>query len=96
MSCSRHNTVNDHIVLRITFGLSLHLLPFFCINNNSPLWQTYLTLYLIEAPFNIFPNKVDPDQAAGNMNKYYPTLVDLTSNFFDLCTNVVYSYNNSS
>ena len=57
---------------------------------------------LIEMPFNTFTNRVDPDQAAllraalsgstlfanGNMIRYDPTLVDLTSYFFVLCTNV--------
>ena len=67
------------------------------------------TLYLIETPFNTFANRVDPDQAAlkelpdqglpcliayGNMIRNDPTLVDLTSNFFVLCTNAkVYLYN---
>ena len=66
---------------------------FFCI----------LTLYLIEAHFNTFANRVDPDHTAltypdqtalvraaslgfnllvyGNMIRYDPTLVDLTSYF---------------
>ena len=67
-----------------------------------------LTLDLIEMPFNTFANRADPDQAAlvravrsgstlfahGNMIRYDPTLVDLTSNFFVRCTNVkVYLYN---
>ena len=52
----------------------------------------------IEVPFNAFANRADPDQAAlvrvassgstlfayGNMIRYDPTLVDLTSNFFVL------------
>ena len=60
------------------------------------------TLYLIEMPFRAFANKADPDQATlvraarsgsilfayGNMIKYDPTQVDLTSNFFVLCTSV--------
>ena len=69
-----------------------------------------LTLYLIEMPFNTFANRADPDQAAfvrtalsgftlfayGNMIRCDPTLVDLTSNFFVLCTKVkVYLYNYS-
>ena len=39
-------------------------------------------------------NRADPDQsgptllAYGNMIRYDPILVDLTSNFFVLCTNV--------
>ena len=60
--------------------------------------------------FNAFSNRADPDQAAffraalsgstlfayGNMIRYDPTLVDLTSNFCVLCTNVkVYLYNYS-
>ena len=64
-----------------------------------------LTLHLIETPFTASTNRADPDQAAlvraawsestlfayGNM--VYPTLVDRTSNFFVLCTNVkVYLY----
>ena len=74
------------------------------------LYDGSLTLYLIEMPFNAFANKADPDQAAlvraawsgsilfayGNMIGYDPTLEDLTSNFFVLCTNVkVYLYNYS-
>ena len=66
-----------------------------------------LTLYFKERPFNTFANRADPDQAAlvrsgstlftyGNMVRYDPTLVDLTSNFFVLCTNVkVYLYDYS-
>ena len=63
------------------------------------------TLYLIETPFNPFANRADPDQAAltgsslfvyGNIVRYDRTLVDLTSNFFALCTNMkVYLYNYS-
>ena len=68
----------------------------------------HLTLYLIEAPFNTFVNAAAPDSVAlvraarsgstlfalGNMIRYDPTLVDFTSNFFILCTNVkVYLYN---
>ena len=67
-----------------------------------------LTLYLIEAPFNAFAKRADPDQTAllraalsesplfayRNMMRYDPTQVDLTSNFFVLCTNLkVYLYN---
>ena len=62
----------------------------------------HLTLYLIEEPFDAIATRADPDQAAltraassgstlfayGNMIRYDPTLVDLTSNFFVLCTNV--------
>ena len=69
-----------------------------------------LTLYLIETPFNTFANRADLDQAAliraassrsilvayGNMIRYDPTLVDLASNLFVICTNVkVYLYNYS-
>ena len=69
-----------------------------------------LTLYLIVTPVNTFANRADPDQAAliraawsrstlvayGNMIGYDPTLMDLTSNFFVLCTNMkVYLYNYS-
>ena len=61
-----------------------------------------LTIYLIETPFNTFANGADSDQAAltlfayGNIIRYDPTLVDLTSNFFILCTNAkVYLYNYS-
>ena len=68
------------------------------------------TLYLTEMPFNTFANRANPNQAAlvraawsgstlfayGNTMRYDPTLVDLTSNFFVLCTNVrVYLYNYS-
>ena len=51
--------------------------------------------------FDTFSNRADPDQAAperayGNMIRYDPKLVDLTSNFFVLCTNVkVHLYNYS-
>ena len=65
----------------------------------------FLTLYLMETSFNTFANRTDPDQTAlcastlcayGNMIRSDPTLVDLTSNFFVLCTNVkVYFYNYS-
>ena len=66
-----------------------------------------LILYLIETPFNSFGNRAYPDQAAlvrddlryftyGNMIRFIPTLMDLTSIFIVLCTNVkVYLYNNS-
>ena len=61
-----------------------------------------LTLYLIETLFNTFANRADTVQAAlvraawsgfslfadGNMIRYGPTLVDLASNFFVLCTNM--------
>ena len=60
---------------------------------------------LIETPFNAFANRTNPDQAAlsgftlfayGNMIRYDPSLMDLASNFFVLCTNVnVYLYNYS-
>ena len=68
----------------------------------------HLTLYLIETPFNTSANRVGPDRAAllraawsgstlfasGNISD--PILVDLTSNFFVLCTNMkVYLYNYS-
>ena len=61
----------------------------------------YLSLYVIEMPFSMFANRAVPDQAAstlfacGNMIRYDPTLVELTSNFFVLFTNVkdyLYSY----
>ena len=67
----------------------------------------WLTLYLIEMPFNTFANRSDQYQAAlvrsgstlfayGNVIRYDTTLVDLTSNFFVLCTIVkVYLYNYS-
>ena len=68
-----------------------------------------LTLYQIEMPFNTFANRADPDQAAlvraarsgstlfvyGNMIGYDLKLVDLTSNFFVLRTNMkvnLYNY----
>ena len=47
-------------------------------------------------------NRADPDQpgptllAYGNMIRYGPILVDLTSNFFVLCTNVNVNYYNYS
>ena len=61
-----------------------------------------ITLYLIETPFNTFANRAAPDQAAlttaawsgstlfayENMIRYNPTLVDLISIFFVLCTNM--------
>ena len=67
--------------------------------------EQILTLYLIERPFNAFANRADPDQLElqdeGQLClikwKYDisdPTLADLTSNFFVLCTNMkVYLYN---
>ena len=73
--------------------------------------ENSLTLYPKETPFNSFANRVDSDQAAlvrgarsgstlfayVNMIRYAPLLVDLTDNFFVLCTNVkvnlhVYKY----
>ena len=75
-----------------------------------PWHDACLTLYLIEMPFKAFANRADPDQAAlvgaalsvstlfayGNMIRYDRILVDLTSIFFVLCTNVnVYLYNYS-
>ena len=62
----------------------------------------YLNPLTIVTPFHTFANRADLDQAAlvraagsgstlfayGNMFKYDPTLVDLTSNFFVLCTNM--------
>ena len=81
----------------------------YAIRDLSHCWVS--TLYLIETPFNTFANKADPDQAAlvraawsgstlvclwKNIIRYDPTLVDLTSHFFVLCTNVkVYLYNYS-
>ena len=55
------------------------------------------TLYLIETPFNTFANIAGSTQFAyGNMIRYDPTLVDMTSNFFVLCTMMkVYLYNYS-
>ena len=54
-----------------------------------------LTLYLIETPFYTFAKRAEPGStlfALGNIS--VPTLVDLTSNFFVLCTNIkVYQYN---
>ena len=68
----------------------------------------YLTVYLMEMPFGTFANRADPDQAAliykrvysfiayGNRIRYDPTLLDLASNFFVLCSNMkVYLYNYS-
>ena len=54
-----------------------------------------LTIYLLKMPLSTFANIADPDQADlvqgrptlfayGNIMRYYPTLVNLTSNFFDL------------
>ena len=69
-----------------------------------------LALYPIETPFDAFANRADPDQAAlvraarsgstlfvnGIVIRYDPTLVDLTSIFFVLRTNMkVYLYNYS-
>ena len=62
-----------------------------------------ITFYLIETPVNSFVNKAETEQACligstlfayGNI-RYDPTLVDLTSNFFVLCTNMkvcLYNY----
>ena len=58
----------------------------------------------IETHFNTFANRADPDQAAliraatlyGIVIRYYPTLVDLTSNFFVLCANMKVSLFNYS
>ena len=75
-------------------------------NHNFILFNS-LTLYLIETPFYTFANRADQDQAAlvrsgsslfdyGNMIRYDPTLVDLTCNFFVLCTNMKVSLYNYS
>ena len=67
-----------------------------CGGYNYPVGKE-LTLYLNETRFNAFANKADQDQAA--LARVYsiclwkydlsdPTLVDLTSNFFVLCTNM--------
>ena len=46
-------------------------------------------VYLIEMPFNTLAKRADPDQADyGKMIRYDPTLVDLASYFFVLCTNL--------
>ena len=61
------------------------------------------TLNLIDMPFSAFANRADPDQAAlvramfayGNMIRYDPTQVDLTSKFFAVRTSVkvdLYNY----
>ena len=61
-----------------------------------------LTLYLIVTPIYALANRADSDQAALvraarsgsnlfayiNMIRYEPTLMNLTTNFFVLCTNV--------
>ena len=54
-----------------------------------------LTLYLIEAPFNVRAALSGSTLFAyGNRIRNDPTLVDLTSNFFVLCINMkVYLYN---
>ena len=67
-----------------------------------------LALYLIETPLNAFADRADPGQAVlqelpdqgllciWKYNISDPTLVDLTSNFFVLCTITnVYLYNYS-
>ena len=46
--------------------------------------------HIIETLFNTFANKADtdlPDQGPLSKIRYDPTLVDLTSNFFVLCSN---------
>ena len=71
--------------------------------------QDTLTLYLIETRFNNFANRADPDQiaplraalsgptlfACGNVIRYDPSLVDLTSHFFGLFTMLCHLYNYS-
>ena len=53
-----------------------------------------LTIYFKETPFNAFANRADPDQVALVCSWKYdisdPTQVDLTGNFFVLCTNLFY------
>ena len=86
---------------------NFHEASVFCILSRQRV-RADLSLYLIEMPFNNFANRADPDQAAlvraassgstlianGDMIRYYPTLVDLTSNFFVQFTNMkVYLYN---
>ena len=55
-----------------------------------------ITFYLIETTFNAFANRADPDQAAlVSRSMKYDISVDLTSNFFVLCTNMkvcLYNY----
>ena len=72
---------------------TLEHLPYYCVCCD-------LTLNLMETRFNAFANRADQDQAAlvraawsgstlfayGNISD--PTLVDLTSNVFALCTNM--------
>ena len=60
--------------------------------------EVCLTLDPIETPFNAYAIRVDPDLLFA-YEKYYisdPTLVDLTSYFFVLCTNMnIYLHNYS-
>ena len=71
------------------------------IKNNC---RRVLTLYLIETHFNAFANRADPDRIYNSciirvcsvcLWKYDiadPTLVELASNFFVLCTNMKFIY----
>ena len=45
-------SVDMHFIDKTTYTMIMNLNPL------------YLTLYLIEKPFNIFANRADPDQAA--------------------------------
>ena len=63
--------------------------------------KKYLSLELL-SPFNTFANRANPDQAALIRSAFMendiadPILVELTSNFFVLCTTMkVYLYNYS-
>ena len=61
------------------------------------IFSQYLTLYLIETHLTLLHLEL-PDQGLlcllMDLIRYDPTLVDLTSNFFVLCTNMkVYLYN---
>ena len=67
--------------------------------------KTSLTIHLIEMHFETFANRADPDQAAlvraawsgstlllMGMIRNAPTLTDLTSNFFVLCSSLKFYY----
>ena len=83
--------------------MSIHFNTFINERTKMIFHKPISSLYLIEMPFITFEKGVDPDQAAlvkgytlfanRYMIRCHPTLMDLTSNFFALFSNVeVYPY----
>ena len=85
--CGLFFIIRKQILIEARF-LLFHYLPKYPSKISSIQRVKGLTFYLKETPFNTFANRADPDQAAlvsllfayGNLIRYDPTLVDLTSN----------------